>query len=83
MNNYHVWCETLDQDEDDAVLVMTYEAEMAAKIWAEQYERRNAEYPIASGHYAADVSVREKSGELRRFSVSGECVPRYIATRLP
>ena len=83
MEKYMAWCEDYGQDEDDARKVNAYDAESAARVWAEWHDQNSAEYAIASGSGTV-VTVKETaSGMVEKYSVSGAAVPSYYARKVP
>jgi hypothetical protein len=74
-----VWYPDNGETEEDASEFREYDAEAAAEAWADDYERRCAEYRIAAGESTVEVMVKASDGAVTRWSVSGECVPQYYA----
>lgn len=85
MENYIAWCEELGQDEEDGRKFNAYDAEAAARMWAGWHDHKSAEYAIASGSGSGTVvTVKEiESGLIEKYSVSGEAVPSYYASKVP
>lgn len=82
-DNYIAWCEDYGHTEEDGRKVSAYDAEAAARTWAEWYDQKSADYAIASGSETI-VTVKEiASGVIEQFSVSGEAVPSYFARKVP
>lgn len=83
MENYIAWCEELGQDEEDGGNFNAYDAEVAARMWAGWYDHKGSGYSIASGN-GTIVTVKEiESGLTEKYSVSGEAVRSYYASKVP
>jgi len=79
-----VWCTDLGLEEGDADTVYAHRPERAAERWAEDYDRRNADYAIVRGS-DVEVLVRPRigvHGEPLRMLVTGETVPVYSAVEV-
>ncbi len=82
MSDYRVWCPDYGQEEEDAMHIRdSYDHAAAACDWAEQYERRNADYSIADGG-CVTVIVHRLRGDTQTFAVSGYARPTYSATAI-
>ncbi|WP_368928398.1 hypothetical protein [Mixta calida] len=79
MKTFLVWCPDMGAERDDACEIEAYDAESAAKKWAEEEDCNSAEYTIVSGRETPVVCVAEGEGPAQEFSVSGEAVPTYYA----
>lgn len=79
MIEYQVW-ENGDPEED-AITMHAVDTESAALAWAAWYDNESAaDYPIASSGTERRILVRTENG-VEEFSVFGEVVPHYRATR--
>jgi hypothetical protein len=66
-----------DYDEDEGRKVMAWDEEEAAEKAVEQWDAESAEYACVGGD---EIKVTVKgNGELKKFIVTGEGVPRYHA----
>ncbi|WP_315809411.1 hypothetical protein [Pseudomonas sp. C9-3] len=80
MSDFRVWCPDYGQEEDDATHIRnSYDHACAAREWAEEYERRNADYNIANGE-CVTVMVHRIGEGTQAFAVSGYAQPTYTAT---
>lgn len=80
MRDFLAWDPETGTVEDDAQTFCAFDAEGAAKKWAEHEDWTSEEYSIVSGHSTPVVCVRDiATGELTRWEVSGESVPSYRA----
>lgn len=87
--DFLVWCPELGQTKDEARRFApsseAYDAESAARLWAQVYDQNSAEYSIVSGQPLEVVAMKEghdpKEGVL--FVVSGRSVPHYSARPVP
>lgn len=86
------WECRLEANADDAdgwYTVHATDAEQAAERYAEQYDCDGGEYAIVSGNFRDEciIQVRKHMGfeddepPFERFSVEGETVPQYRATK--
>lgn len=75
-----VWCPLQGETEEDAITIRARDAEQAAEAWAERSDRESADYTIVRGSEARICVRTVLSGELRRFIVRGESVPKYDAS---
>jgi hypothetical protein len=79
---FHVWCEERGGTEENRHVIYSYSHEKAAEQWAE-WSDSQGDYDIIGG---ADVTVSVRlcnASEVRRFTVTGESVPRYYAEKAP
>lgn len=77
MSKYFAWILGYDRREFEAL-----DAESAALMAIEEYEREGAEYRVAAGKATEIVIVEDEAGTVHRFEVSGEAVPSYRARSL-
>lgn len=63
---------------DEWVEIRAFDAEAAAEKWAER-EDQNGDYLIVGQRSTPTVEVRDGTGEITRWQVSGEAVPAYYA----
>lgn len=75
---FSCWCPEHGQDESSADSVRAYDAEHAAELFVEEYERRTVSFPVAGGD-EAKVHVRSPAGRTSVFVVTGETVAHYHA----
>ena len=82
MSDFMVWCIDYGQDQGDGLHIKdAYDHAYAAKEWAERYEARNAEYPIASGTCVSVEVLRIGEDHSIEYVVCGEARPHYYANR--
>lgn len=79
MSKYKVWCPEHGCDADDGLEVEAMSPGIAAELWAEEEDCLSAEYTIASGDTVEVCVMDLASGEVSRWSVTGEAVPHYTA----
>lgn len=80
MSDFMVWCPDYDQEQEDGLhIIDAYDHADAAKTWAERYEQRNADYPIASGTCVEVMVLRLGEEPARPYIVCGEARPYYFA----
>jgi hypothetical protein len=77
---FDVWF--LKEGEQESARIYARDAEEAAEKFAEYDDQRSADYAIVSGN-EAEIWVREPTtGEIKKFMVHGESVPKYHADEI-
>ena len=66
-----------NEEEEDATEIRAYEAEEAARDYAEQYDGDTAGECWFSGDFEIIVNTLDKDENLKRFEVTGELTPYY------
>lgn len=69
-----------DDDESDSRDVRSTDAAYAASEFVRERERRQSEYPVASGEETPIVVVVDERGVETTWVVSGWAEPTYLAT---
>ena len=82
MRTFLVWCPEMGTEREDACEIEAFDAEDAAKEWADKEDCYSAEYSIVSGRDTPVVCVAEGDGLAQSFRVSGEAVATYYATAI-
>lgn len=67
---------------DEWVQIRAIDAETAAEKWAER-DDQDGDYLIVGQRSTPIVDVRSPTGEVTRWQVSGEAVPKYYAKSVP
>lgn len=76
MPTFQVWSE---DDPTSVSQIKSFDAEEAAEDWARAEDCVSAEYAIVAGREEPTVVVQDADNVIRRFVVSGESVPHYMA----
>jgi hypothetical protein len=79
MSAFVAWNEDHGSTFDDGRSVNAYDAESAAKIFAEWDDARSADYLIVGGQDATICVASPDGSNVQRFTVSGEACPVYRA----
>jgi len=80
MRKFMVWSPDQGSTEDDAREIEGYDAEDAAREWADRDDCESADCSIVRGN-SAKVCVRD-GDRVRTFNVSGETVAQYTAREI-
>jgi hypothetical protein len=72
-----VWVPDSGEDREDAVRVYAYDADLAARKWAEDDDAMSADYSIVGGTPATVGVAATGSAKVEWREVSGESVPEY------
>lgn len=76
MQMFQVWRE---DDPSHVSKINAFDAEEAAKEWARVDDWNSAEYAIVGGREEPTLVVQSADNIVRRFTVTGESVPHYMA----
>lgn len=78
---FKVWCPEMGSTLDDAREFDAFDANSAAEAWADDEDRRGADYLIVRGQDATVLVSADDGMHVECFVVSGESVPSYRARK--
>lgn len=82
MSVYQVWCEDRNEERCDAVKIETQDAHDAATEWARRSDWNDGDYSIANGREVTVCVSIDGFNTIDTFTVVGEAVPHYVATKM-
>jgi hypothetical protein len=80
---YKVWWPDRGQDPDDALRVKAFDAEDAAKKWADWYDYHSNDYAIVGGESADVMVLGDDEFVPAIITVHGEMTRSYRASQMP